>query len=80
VPPGTGLNYTWVISVADQVSAPSPSTTSYLPPTVTGVSISDSVAAGGALQTSTKGGATVIITGTNFGGDVTQVCMWLCCS
>ncbi|KAH8073734.1 calcium ion binding protein [Aureococcus anophagefferens] len=63
--PGAGTGHAWVVTVAGRASAASAATVDYAPPTVTGVT--------GALTTSsTAGGATVYLTGTNFGPTGTE--------
>ena len=72
-PPGAGLNYLWSVTVAGQaatVLSPSAVTTSYAPPTV----ISAVVSGPGVLPSQpgsvpTGGGATVTLTGSNFGAE-----------
>ncbi len=74
-PAGVGAGYTWTLSVAGQSSAPSTQTTSFGRPfvgavTVTGLQIVDSDAVG---AVPTAGGATVTLTGVNFGADDSRV-------
>jgi hypothetical protein len=70
-PPGVGTGYAWSLSVAGQTSAPSAQTTSYGPPSVTELTVAGTGIAGGDEPGSvpTAGGATVTLTGMNFGPD-----------
>ena len=55
--------------VGGQASAPSSTTTSFGPPTVTSIAVANVVEEDGSLAVPTAGGATVVITGVNFGPD-----------
>ncbi len=73
-PPGVGANYVWTLRVGGQSSGPSTQRTSYAPPMVTALTTSGVGTLDlepGAVPTS--GGATVTLTGRNFGADPTAV-------
>ncbi len=74
-PAGVGAGYSWTISVAGQESAPSTQTTSYGLPSVTAVAVTGSGVAGGdeAGSVPTAGGATVTLSGVNFGADASNI-------
>lgn len=69
-PPGVGRGYVWTLVVAGLASRPSSQVTAYAPPSVTSLTISSVtplVEDPGAVPTS--GGATVTVSGENFGAD-----------
>ena len=67
VPVGVGTGFSWVLAVAGQSSLPSTTTTSYAPPSVLAVYLSDAI--DGNEGTSTTGGAVVTVYGDNYGMD-----------
>lgn len=72
MPAGVGRGFRWTVTVAGVTSAPSDGTTSFGPPSVTSYSIRVGALAG-LRGVPTLGGATVTLTGSNFGADVGQV-------
>jgi hypothetical protein len=74
-PAGVGAGYSWTLSVAGRSSAPSAQTTSYGPPSLAAVAVSGPGSAGGdeAGAAPTAGGATVTVTGANFGADSANI-------
>jgi hypothetical protein len=73
-PAGVGAGYVWTLVVADQATAASGQTTAYGPPAVGAVAVAGVGVAGdepGAVPTA--GGATMTLTGVNFGADNTRV-------
>jgi hypothetical protein len=74
-PPGVGTGYSWSLSVAGQSSPFSSQTTSYGPPLLTAVAVSGPGISSGdeAGTVPTAGGATVTVTGTNFGADSSSI-------
>jgi hypothetical protein len=73
-PPGVGVGYTWVLTVAGRSSAPSLQTTSYAPPVVTSVTVSGpGTSLGEPTRVPTQGGATVTVVGFNFGSDPSRL-------
>jgi hypothetical protein len=74
-PAGVGTQYFWSLSVAGQSSAPSSQFTSYGPPAVTQVTVDGPGIVDGdeAGAVPTAGGATVTLTGTNFGPDGSRI-------
>ncbi len=69
IPAGVGVGYRWVVTVGGQASLPSTQTTSFSPPVVSLVELR---LAGGApvplvQGVPTAGGATLVLSGTNFG-------------
>jgi hypothetical protein len=74
-PPGVGAGYSWSLSVAGRSSPLSAQTTSYGPPSLTAVAVSGAGIAGGdeAGTVPAAGGATVTVTGANFGSDTADI-------
>lgn len=70
-PPGVGVGYVWVLTVAGQASAPSTPTTSYAPPSITGLAVTS--APGDARLVPTGGGATVAVRGAGLGSSLSQL-------
>ena len=67
-PSGVGVGYQWSLVVAGQTSAPSINTTSYAPPVVTSIVVSERGSnATDSLAVPTSGGATVTVSGQGFG-------------
>lgn len=59
--PGVSANFTWMVRVCGQASAPSVQMTSYTRPTLLGVS------GPGAVNAATEGGQSITVLGTSFG-------------
>jgi hypothetical protein len=74
-PPGVGAGYSWSLSVAGRSSPLSAQTTSYGAPLLTAVAVSGLGILGGDEPGTvpTAGGATVTVTGTNFGPDTADI-------
>jgi hypothetical protein len=73
-PPGVGVGYRWVLMVAGQASAPSAQATSYGPPAIVSVAVTGiGSRADEPLGVPTTGGATVTLTGVNFGNNLDLV-------
>jgi hypothetical protein len=75
MPAGVGVGYRWVVTVGGQASLPSAQTTSFSQPVVSLVELR---LAGGASVPlvqgmPTAGGATLVLSGTNFGPDASLV-------
>jgi hypothetical protein len=78
MPAGVGVGYRWVVTVGDQASLPSSQTTSFSPPVVSSVELR---LVGGATVplvqgVPTAGGATVVLSGANFGPDASLARVW----
>ena len=74
VPPGVGVGYTWTLTVAGQVSAPTNQSTGYAPPLIASAAVSGPGSfAGDPAGAPTSGGATVTLTGINFGHDPAHI-------
>lgn len=70
-PPGVGVGYVWVLTVAGQASPPSNTSTSYAPPAITGLAVSGlGSVAGDVILVPTVGGATVTVRGTGLGASL----------
>jgi hypothetical protein len=74
-PPGVGTGYSWSLAVAGQSSALSNQTTSYGSPLLIAVTVSGPGIVGGDEPGTvpTAGGATVTLTGANFGPDSSRI-------
>jgi hypothetical protein len=75
-PPGVGVGYQWMLTIAGQASGLSVQTTSYGLPTITSTVVSGP----GSFpdephRAPTAGGATVTLTGTNFGDDPSTIAL-----
>lgn len=60
---GVGTGHTWVLTISGQSSSVSAQTSSYAPPSITGLSVQS----GSLTSLPTQGGTDVIVTGNNFG-------------